>query len=358
MSNNEYITDKVTVVIPVYNEERFLRQTLESVVEQVDYVIIGDNASTDGTEAICREFAEKYEHIKYIRNESNIGNLANFNRCFPLVQTEFFFTMGGHDLVAPNFVEVTKKRLQSSEQDVAGVMTARRWIDGEGNVITENAITDTYITDTYFQKCVSGLVENDPFVRVYNYASNPFCEVFFSLYRNSKALQYFSDFPPVWNSDGVVIFNVLFKGKIIYDENTSFLCRDIHGITQKGFFTQQYREAATKRYFGQSSEVDYAPYARLILLSFKNFECEFAYEKTKEQLYYKLAGCLSHIYGLSGNPTCADNLGVTPPCKHFFTWALLRHPRKTWKKVVFWLKCQIIPGYKKRKSGANPEGKE
>jgi glycosyltransferase involved in cell wall biosynthesis len=40
---------KVSVVIPVYNEERFLRQCLESVVNQADRVIIGDNASTDGS---------------------------------------------------------------------------------------------------------------------------------------------------------------------------------------------------------------------------------------------------------------------------------------------------------------------
>jgi len=51
MSEKQFEQGKITVVIPVYNEERYLRQALESVVEQVDCVIIGDNASTDGTEA-------------------------------------------------------------------------------------------------------------------------------------------------------------------------------------------------------------------------------------------------------------------------------------------------------------------
>jgi glycosyltransferase involved in cell wall biosynthesis len=66
MSEKEYIKDQVTVVIPVYNEEHFLRQALE-----VDCVIIGDNASSGGR-VICREFDEKYPQIKHFRHEKTI----------------------------------------------------------------------------------------------------------------------------------------------------------------------------------------------------------------------------------------------------------------------------------------------
>jgi hypothetical protein len=48
-------------------------------VEQVDCVILGDNTSTDNTETICREFAEKYPHIRYFDTKKFHNNRKNGN---------------------------------------------------------------------------------------------------------------------------------------------------------------------------------------------------------------------------------------------------------------------------------------
>ena len=168
MNETQFEKGKVTVVIPVYNEERYLRETLDSVVSQVDCVIIGDNASTDSTESICHEYVEKYAHIQYFRNEQNIGSIKNIVLCFEKVKTEFFFTMGGHDRIAPNFVEITKNRLQSSDQNVAGVVTSHRWIDNDGNTISIKSSSH----DSYFKELVQSFSVEDPFYRVYRYANS------------------------------------------------------------------------------------------------------------------------------------------------------------------------------------------
>jgi glycosyltransferase involved in cell wall biosynthesis len=70
----------VTVGIPVFNGERFIRQAIESVLAQTfaDYeLLISDNASVDGTAAICGEFAANDRRIKFVQQERNRGPFWN-----------------------------------------------------------------------------------------------------------------------------------------------------------------------------------------------------------------------------------------------------------------------------------------
>jgi glycosyltransferase involved in cell wall biosynthesis len=70
----------VTVGIPVFNGARFIREAVDSVLAQTftDYeLLISDNASTDGTAAICAEYAANDQRIKFIRQERNGGPFWN-----------------------------------------------------------------------------------------------------------------------------------------------------------------------------------------------------------------------------------------------------------------------------------------
>ena len=67
----------LSLCIPTYNRAELLRGCLESIVTQESFdsrteVVVSDNCSTDNTEEICRQFAEKYENIRYFRNDRNI----------------------------------------------------------------------------------------------------------------------------------------------------------------------------------------------------------------------------------------------------------------------------------------------
>jgi glycosyltransferase involved in cell wall biosynthesis len=71
-------TPKVSVCVITYNQEKYIRQCLQSIVDQeTDFdfeLIVGDDCSTDGTRAIVQEFAERYpEIVKPIYQEKNIG---------------------------------------------------------------------------------------------------------------------------------------------------------------------------------------------------------------------------------------------------------------------------------------------
>jgi glycosyltransferase involved in cell wall biosynthesis len=95
---------RVSVGVPVYNGERFLALTLDSLLAQTyrDFeIIIGDNASTDRTEEICRAYAAQDARVRYVRHEQNLGLARNYMRLVDLARGEFFRWAAADDLSAP-----------------------------------------------------------------------------------------------------------------------------------------------------------------------------------------------------------------------------------------------------------------
>ena len=98
---------RVSIGMPIYNEGKFLRQALDSLLAQdfADFeLIISDNASEDATQQICLDYATKDPRIRYYRNETNLGPIENFNRVFRLSSGKYFMWASGHDLWAPTFI--------------------------------------------------------------------------------------------------------------------------------------------------------------------------------------------------------------------------------------------------------------
>ena len=97
---------KVTVCIPVYNEETFLPWAIESVLAQTfaDFeVIILDNASTDGTPDVVRKFHDS--RIRVIRHATNIGAVSNFNAGLREARGEWVKIVCADDLLYPQCLE-------------------------------------------------------------------------------------------------------------------------------------------------------------------------------------------------------------------------------------------------------------
>jgi glycosyltransferase involved in cell wall biosynthesis len=94
---------RVTLAMPVYNGERFLRDAVESVLSQTftDFeLIITDNCSTDSTETICRGLAARDARIRYYRNQRNTGAADNFNLGFELARGRYLKWCAHDDLIS------------------------------------------------------------------------------------------------------------------------------------------------------------------------------------------------------------------------------------------------------------------
>lgn len=99
---------KVTVCVITYNQEKYIRQCLQSIVDQVadfDFeVIVGEDCSTDGTRAIVQEFAERYpDVVKPIYQEKNIGaGCHNYLVVHRAARGEYVAHIDGDDAMLPN----------------------------------------------------------------------------------------------------------------------------------------------------------------------------------------------------------------------------------------------------------------
>ena len=119
---------RVSVGLPVYNGERYLEVALDSLLSQTfsDFeLIICDNASTDRTADICRQYALQDDRINYSRNSANIGAMNNFNRTFGLATGEFFRWVGYYDISLPGYLEAC---VQTLDDDPAAVLCHTRTI--------------------------------------------------------------------------------------------------------------------------------------------------------------------------------------------------------------------------------------
>ena len=98
----------VSIGLPVYNGERFLVKTLDSLLTQTFEdleLVISDNASTDRTQEISRDYALDDRRIRYYRNDQNLGAARNYDRVFDLSSGKYFKWAAHDDLCAPVLVE-------------------------------------------------------------------------------------------------------------------------------------------------------------------------------------------------------------------------------------------------------------
>jgi len=126
----------VSICIPTYNNARFFRECLDSIVNQTypnKEIIVSDNASTDETEKIVKEYVKKYK-VKYYRNEKNIGAEANFTRCIELANGEFIGIFHSDDLYLPDMV---KKQVEAFQKNptIGAVFTMASLINSKNEVI-------------------------------------------------------------------------------------------------------------------------------------------------------------------------------------------------------------------------------
>ena len=125
---------RVGIGLVVYNGENFVREAVESILGQTfgDFeLVISDNASTDATQEICREYAGRDERVSYHRNSENIGASGNYTRAFELAGGEFFKWAAHDDVCLPGFLASCVEVLDR-DPSVVLCYTKTRTIDAAG----------------------------------------------------------------------------------------------------------------------------------------------------------------------------------------------------------------------------------
>ncbi len=110
---------KLSICIPTYNRATYLNECLDSIVAQFKdddiytktEVIISDNASTDDTLNIVKKFTEKFDNIKYFKNEKNIGFDKNLLNVIEKSTGEYCLTLGDDDALFSNSLSIIFKKI-------------------------------------------------------------------------------------------------------------------------------------------------------------------------------------------------------------------------------------------------------
>jgi len=128
---------QVSIGLCVYNGEKFLEETLNSLLNQTYRgfeLIISDNASTDQTPAICQVYAARDHRIRYYRNTKNLGLALNYNQAFRLSKGEYFKWATADDSCEPDYLLHCVETLDS-DPTVVLTYSKSRFIDGGGRTV-------------------------------------------------------------------------------------------------------------------------------------------------------------------------------------------------------------------------------
>jgi len=131
-------TPRISIGFPVFNGADFLREALDALLAQdfEDFeLIVSDNASTDATGSICREYAQADGRIRYFRADENRGAAWNYNFVFAQARGEFFKWAAHDDVCAPQFLSRCLEVFDRSDDKVVLVYPRATLIDDDGNLL-------------------------------------------------------------------------------------------------------------------------------------------------------------------------------------------------------------------------------
>lgn len=129
---------QISVIIPIYNVERYLRQCIDSILAQTftDFeLLLIDDGSPDGCPAICDEYAEKDARIR-VFHKPNGGVTSARNKGLDNARGNWIIYIDGDDWIEPTYVEELYNAAINNEADIA--ICAFRFVYEDGSSVIEH----------------------------------------------------------------------------------------------------------------------------------------------------------------------------------------------------------------------------
>jgi glycosyltransferase involved in cell wall biosynthesis len=151
----------VTIICLSYNHEKFVVETLNSVVNQnyspIELIIV-DDCSLDTTKTIIEDWLLSHPEVQFIANEINLGNTKSFNNALKITKGDYIIDLAADDLLVPNGISMQVNAFKNSSFKNLGIVYGNAEIinenssfnsyyfpvDANGNVITKRKTGDIY----------------------------------------------------------------------------------------------------------------------------------------------------------------------------------------------------------------------
>lgn len=158
----------VTIAIPIYNPGSYLRDSIQSVINQTnkDWILyLINDGSTDESLCVMQEYAQKDHRIKNIDDGQNKGLIARLNQSVQLCETKYYARMDADDIMCINRIEEQVAFLESHpDVDVCG--TSIMTIDDNNNIVGSG----------FYEGKVSGFVHPTVMGKTEWFKRNPYAD--------------------------------------------------------------------------------------------------------------------------------------------------------------------------------------
>lgn len=228
------IMPKISVIMPIYNTEKYLHRSINSVINQ-SYknieIILVDDGSTDSSPQICDEFAEKDNRIKVI-HKKNEGAAKARNTAISMATGEYLAFVDSDDFIDKAMIERLVNNAKKHNADIAicGFKTT------SGNESEAVYIDEEYVFDS--QRALEHL-----------YIDMDFC--FVTLWGKIFKRELFKGIilpAVVCAEDNYVLYKIFLKAKtIVYDKSELYM--------------YYYREGSATKTFNESSSEDFRAFS-------------------------------------------------------------------------------------------------
>lgn len=140
------VQPSVAVIVTCYNQERYIRQALDSLVVQTQppaEIVVIDGFSKDRSVAAIREWmGEHPDSITFVAHDRNYGLCATLNQAMGMTTAEFVVTLYGDDWLEPTRLETQAAALNDAADDVCMVVGSMREVNHRGVPIVDHDFRD------------------------------------------------------------------------------------------------------------------------------------------------------------------------------------------------------------------------
>lgn len=162
----------VSILIPVFNREFLITDTVKSAIKQTYpniEIIVVDNCSTDNTWEVLENLSNNDNRIKIYRNSENLGPVLNWGVCLQKAKGYYAKFLFSDDLIEENYLSETTKLF---DEDTAFVLSKIQKFDSDGNykTITKYRNNKIFSTQEYLQDLV--------LLNKYQFPVSPGCALF------------------------------------------------------------------------------------------------------------------------------------------------------------------------------------
>ena len=221
------IESLVSIIIPIYNAERFLAATVDSVLAQ-NYqlweLILVDDGSTDHSADICNQYAAQHAHIRVI-HQRNQGVSSARNAGLEIAQGEFVAFIDADDVITSDYLQTLCHYQKETNADLVGSWFT--YVDENLNPISSNKHEEIQ-SNRYKAEHLDQFIRNNSFF---------FGVVWGKLLRKKLIDRY----------------NIKFCETINYGEDTLFICcyasicNEVISISKKSYLYRQYDDSLSRK---------------------------------------------------------------------------------------------------------------